>query len=83
MQYLSDAVALGGTVFNVWPVPLVPVAVMANSALHVHDGIFTNDAAEDSGAEGGAGTVVVQDCLKSTSSLFPTSTSKRKHCNQH
>ena len=62
MKYLSEAGGMfGDTAFNSWPVPMVPLANLPKSTLQVHDEIFENDAAEDSGAEDGTGAAVVQD----------------------
>ena len=51
----------GDTAFNSWPVPLVPLANMPKTTQQVHDDIFEHDPAEDSGAEDGAGSAIVQD----------------------
>ena len=62
MKYLSEPGGVfGDTAFNSWPVPMVALANMPKSTQQVHDDIFENDAAEDSGAEDGAGSAVVQD----------------------
>ena len=61
MRYLSDGAAFGDTAFNVWPVPLVAIANMAKTTQQVHDDIFVDEPADDSGGEDGTGTAVVQD----------------------
>ena len=61
MKYLNEGGMFGDTAFNSWPVPLVPLAQLPKATQQVHDDIFENDAAEDSGAEDGTGSAVVQD----------------------
>ena len=59
MKYLTDGSGPGDTAFNVWPVNAI--TTMSKTSAQVHDIIFANDVAQDSGAEDGSGTVVVQD----------------------
>ena len=62
MKYLSEPGGMfGDTAFNSWPVPMVVLANMPKSTQKEHDDIFENDAADDSGAEDGAGSAVVED----------------------
>ena len=61
MKYLNEGGQFGDTAFNSWPVPLVPMANLPKTSQKVHDDILKNDPAEDSGAEDGAGSAVVQD----------------------
>ena len=61
MKYLNEGGMFGDTAFNSWPVPMVPIANMPKTTLPVHDDIFENDPAADSGAEDGTGSAVVQD----------------------
>ena len=61
MKYLNEGGNFGDTAFNSWPVPLVTLANMPKTNHVMHDEIFDNDAAEDSGSNDGAGTAVVQD----------------------
>ena len=70
MQYLADGSGPGDTAFNVWPVPVTTVSNMPKTSAQVHDNIFANDVAQDSGAEDGSGTAVVQD-LGDNLSRFP------------
>ena len=61
MKYLMENQIFADTYFNVWPIPVVPIANMAKVTQAVHDEIFIEDHAQDSGAEDGSGTAVVQD----------------------
>ena len=61
MKYLSDAGAQADTYFNVWPVPLLPLASMPKMNAVDHENIFTEDTAQDSGAEDGSGGAAVED----------------------
>ena len=61
MKYLNEGGMFGDTAFNSWPVPMVPIANMPKTTQPVHDDIFENDPAADSGAEDGTGLAVVQD----------------------
>lgn len=61
MRYLSDAGGMGDTYFNVWPVPVLPLANMVKCTVKEHDDIFLEDTAQDSGAEDGAGGAAVED----------------------
>ena len=61
MKYLTDGAGPGDTAFNVWPVPVTTVSNMPKTSAQVHDEIFANDVAQDSGAEDGSGTAIVQD----------------------
>ena len=65
MQYLSLGGSPGDTANNSWLVPLVPVANMAKVTQASHAEIVARDAADDSGAEDGAGTAVTQDLVDS------------------
>ncbi len=59
MKYLMEGQSPADTYFNVWPVPVLPVASMAKVTQAVHAEIFADDEPQDSGAEDGAGSVVV------------------------
>ena len=61
MKYLTDGATPGDTAFNVWPISLVPVANMPKASAKLHDDIFTDDTAQDSGADDGSGAAVVDD----------------------
>ena len=61
MKYLSDGTSLGDTAFNVWPVPVICVANMPKVSAKIHDDIFDQDVAQDSGAEDGSGAAVAED----------------------
>ena len=61
MKYLNEGGTYGDTAFNSWPVPMVPVSNMPKTTQKVHDDIFENDPAEDSGIEDGSGSAAVQD----------------------
>jgi hypothetical protein len=61
MKFLTDGSTPGDTAFNVWPVPLVPVANMPKASSKTHDQIFEDDVAQDSGADDGSGAAVVED----------------------
>ena len=61
MKYLSDGTSLGDTAFNVWPVPVISVANMPKVSAKIHDDIFDQDVAQDSGAEDGSGAAVAED----------------------
>ena len=61
MKYLTDGAVPGDTAFNVWPVSLVPVANMPKASAKVHEQIFEDDTAQDSGEDDGSGAAVVQD----------------------
>ena len=39
MKYLSDGTCPGDTAFNVWPVPVTPVANMPKVSQKIHDDI--------------------------------------------
>ena len=70
MKYLTDGAGPGDTAFNVWPAPVTTVSNMPKTSAQVHDEIFANDVAQDSGAEDGSGTAIVQD-LGDNTSPFP------------
>ena len=70
MQYLSLGGSPGDTANNSWLVPLVPVANMAKVTQASHAEIVARDAADDSGAEDGAGTAVTQ-ALRGSVITFP------------
>ena len=57
MRYLTDGTSPGDTAFNVWPVPVTAISNMPKASAQVHDEIFANDVAQDSGAEDGSGTL--------------------------
>ena len=44
-----------------WPAPVTTVSNMPKTSANVHDEIFASDMAQDSGAEDGSGTAIVQD----------------------
>ena len=60
-QYLKDGSDPGDTAFNVWPVPVKAISKLSRINPQVHDIIFAKDVAQDSGAEDGSSTAVVQD----------------------
>ena len=61
MKYLHDGGAPADTYFNVWPVPVLPLARMPKTPMSEHESIFADDTAQDSGAEDGAGGAAVDD----------------------
>ena len=61
MQYLTDGPGPVDTAFNVWPVPVNAITNISKTSAQAHDIIVANDVAQDSSAEDGSGTVVVQD----------------------
>ncbi|MCP3883971.1 MAG: hypothetical protein GY700_00545, partial [Propionibacteriaceae bacterium] len=61
MKYLNEGGASGDTAFNSWPVPFVSIASMPKVTEAIHDDIFAQDDAQDSGAEDGTGAAVVRD----------------------
>ena len=61
MKYLTDGTGPRDTAFNVWPAPVTTVSNMPKTSAQVHDEIFANGVAQDSGAEDGSGTDIVQD----------------------
>jgi hypothetical protein len=67
-----------GTAFNVWPVPVNASSTMSKTSAQVRDIIFANDVAQDSGAEDGSGTAVVQD-LGDNIVPFPASCTISSH----
>ena len=61
MKYLTDGSGPGDMAFNVWPVPVNAITNVPKTSAQVHDIIFANDVAQDSGAKDGSGTAIVQD----------------------
>ena len=49
-KYLADGSGPGDTAFNVWPVLVNAISTMSKISAQVHDMIFANDVAHDSGA---------------------------------
>ena len=78
MQYLTDGPGPGDTGFNMWPLPVNAITNMSKTSAQVHDTIFANDMAQDSGAEDGSGTVVMQD-LGDNITPFPASCTRSLH----
>ena len=61
MKYLKDGIVAGDTYFNAWPIPMWPIPNMPKATAKLHDEIFTDDLAMDSGEEDGAGAALVSD----------------------
>ena len=78
MKYLTDGSGPGDTAFNVWPAPVNAITNMPKTSAQVYDIMFANDVAQDSGAEHGSGTVVVQD-LGDNNINFPASSTISSH----
>ena len=61
MKYLMEGASHADTYFNAWPVPIVPIAQMMKVTQAIHDEIFMDDQAQDSGAEDGSLSAAVAD----------------------
>lgn len=79
MKYLTDGPGPGDTAFNVWPAPVNAITTMPKTSAQVHDIIFANDVAQDSGAEDGSGTAVVQDLGDNIIIYVPASCMRSSH----
>ena len=78
IKYLTDGSGPGDTAFNVWPAPVNAITTKSKTSARVHDSIFANGVAQDSGADDGSGTAAVQD-LGDNITPFPASCTRSSH----